>query len=142
MGNVIQFPARPRVSKAGPSPADPVAGVALAMAAGSDWHDLVRAAQPLLALLRDSDGLIVMLQGLPRDRDILASALATLLRAVRLVESVYGRHRAVTPTAVYLGRSALEWFDDGFGEDSALAVPLQIEPERLAEALIRRHAAR
>lgn len=141
MGDVIQFLPRARSSRVvppSPGSSDPSRGISSVLACGPAWQDLVHAAQPLLALLRDSYGLTVMLQGLPRDRDALASALVTLLRAVRLVESVYGRQHATVPVAVYLGKAELEWFDDGYGENSALAVPTRIEPEQLAEALVRR----
>lgn len=129
MGVVVPFKPRPKSSK---PTARAERAVVDAAKDGSDFHAVLNAAEPLLALCRDRHGFTVMREGLPLDPDALATALVSLLRAMELAEAETGKRRLTLGFGVYFGRPALEWFDDDGGGSRALAVPNDTEAHHLA----------
>lgn len=139
MGIVIPFKASNtarRDGHIGSTASSQVAEVAhpvlAAARASSDCYQVLAAAAPLLALCRDRYGFTVMQDGLPSTPGALADALVTLLRGLEGVEADLGGRRVFPGFGVYFGRPCLEWFEDGSGGKSGLAVPAEIDADELA----------
>ena len=137
MGVVLPFAPRPAKLHARPgrSFADAI-GVEQALQAAvsenKDRYAVLAAAAPLLEWVRDRYGFAVMRDGLPDEPDGLATALVGLLRGLALLDADLGQGRPLSTFGVYFGRKELGWFDDGCGDDTALAVPDHVNPTELA----------
>jgi hypothetical protein len=99
--------------------------------AGCEARGILEAAKPLMAHARDRYGFAVMADGLPLDPDALAHALISLSRGLSLLVLDIPRRPLVT-IGVYFGHADFSWFEDGYGEESGLAVPNAIVPEAFA----------
>jgi hypothetical protein len=137
MGIVIPFVARSarpghgQTSNRGTG-TDAERAVMAAVQAGMDSHGVLAAAAPLLERCRDPYGFTVMRKGLPTAPGALADALLTLARGLALLEAEFGT-RSFQTYGVYFGHQELAWFEDGYGGGNALAVPVGVEPDELAQ---------
>lgn len=130
MGVVIPFAKRADV----PAGAAATFGTVIfdAIRAGGDQARVMAAARPLLDRCRDRYGFVVMLDGLPRDPQILGRALVELFRGLTTLDIEMGAPRTYPTFGVYFGRRRLAWFEDGYSGDTGLAVPNDIKAADLA----------
>ena len=104
-----------------------------AMRDGRDSCGILVAAGPLLERCRDRYGFTVMQPGLSPDPEVLAGALLTLARGLALLEVEFGHCRPYYRSyGVYFGQQELAWFEDGYGGNAGLAVPVEIDATALA----------
>jgi hypothetical protein len=104
---------------------------------GRDRRSILAAARPLLQRCRDL-GFTVMRPGLPADPEVLACALLTLARGLRLLGAELREHRPRRAFGVYFGRKELTWFEDGYGHRTGLAVPIGIDTAELTRFIQQR----
>jgi hypothetical protein len=95
--------------------------------------DVLNAAKPLLRHCRDQFGFTVMRGSIPSDPGVLTSCVLALTQALALLESEIGPCRSKKNFGVYFGRDELSWFEDGYGGNTGLAVPNDIDAKSLAE---------
>lgn len=146
MGVVIPFADFKRartLAKAQPAAMAAVSERAMidAMRAATDQATLLAAARPLLDLCRDRYGFVVMLDGLPRDPEVLGGALLELSLGLSMLDAEMGAPRIYPTFGVYFGRQRLAWFEDGYSGETGLAVPNDSVAAELAAFLRPRIAA-
>ena len=109
---------------------------------GYDVRTTMAAAQPLLDLCRERYGFTVMRDGLPDEPEALVDAFLNLSQSLCQLDTDVGDHHPRWNYGVYFGQQKLSWFEDGYGEMSALAVPHDIDVAELTEFIRSRTANR
>jgi hypothetical protein len=81
-----------------------------------------------------------MRPGLPLAPEALASALLTLARSLRPLDSELGGRRPFWAYGVYFTeqQKKLTWFEDGYGCMTGLAIPIGIDAVELTQFVQRR----
>ena len=145
MGAIIPFAEMKRaklLAGAQPStPADREQATAQAIGTALDQSKGLAAARPLLDRCRDRYGFVVMRDGLPNEPATLSSALLELFRGLSMLNSDMSAPRTYPAFGVYFGRPRLAWFEDGYGGETGLAVPISTKAADLA-AFVRPRLAR
>ena len=136
MGEVIEF--RPKVRRADGALGALQADVAAVEAVAGGTRAVLQAAEPLFERLSRDFGFTVMRRGLPDDPSALVAALALLSQCATSLAVEFGVGRPFANVGVYFTSDLLAWFDDGYGEETALSVPLTVTARELT-AFIRAH---
>ncbi|MDX2259827.1 MAG: hypothetical protein NW205_13050 [Hyphomicrobiaceae bacterium] len=139
MGIVIQFPVSARsagsaaTARGAALGSGSLRGAVEAAAGAGSRSEVLSAARPLIAECRERFGFSVMADGLPTDGRTLATAILSLHAALEDLAKAPGVSLPIYPGfGVYFGRRRPGWFEDGYGGQSGLAVPNEVDPAQLA----------
>jgi hypothetical protein len=126
-----------------PSAADNgLTAVAAALHTAGSQLAALHAAKPLLDECRDRFGFVLMRDGLPDEPILLARSILELYKGLCSLDTTMGVPRTYPSYGVYLGRSALAWFEDGYSGETGLAVPFDTTAADIASFIIPRVSSR
>ena len=136
MSNVIPFVPKARHSAI---PAPHVEPDLMAVSdACSDARAVLDAASMIIKTCRTRYGFAVMQSGLPPNADALAKSLVTLATSLKGLDKELAGTSPFWSFGVYLDGHELAWFDDGYGPDSALTIPVDTAPNELSAIIVER----